>query len=68
MKKKKQNDLQKVMPELVQTDDSGYLRVSYDTHLSMVMLQAVKELKAENDGLKEVVCGDHPEADVCRAK
>jgi hypothetical protein len=42
-----------VMPELVAEDEEGYLRVSYDSKLFMVLLQAVKELKAENDALRQ---------------
>ncbi len=45
-------EVQKTMPELVTEDDKGYLRVSYDTKLFMMMLQSIKELKAENDALK----------------
>jgi len=44
-------DVEKVMPELVSEDDKGFKRVDY-SDLSMMMLQSIKELKAENDALK----------------
>lgn len=45
-------DVEKVMPELVSTDDQGLKRVNYGVDLFMLMIQSIKELKAENDGLK----------------
>jgi len=39
-------EIQEVYPELVHTGDDGYLRVDYGK-LSAVLLQAIKELKAE---------------------
>ena len=45
-------DVEKVLPELVTTDDQGYKAVRYSA-LPMHMLQAIKDLKAENDELKE---------------
>jgi hypothetical protein len=44
-------DVQQVFPELVTTDDKGYLAVNY-SKLPLLTIQAVKELKAENDALK----------------
>ena len=60
------------MPELVTEDEGGFKLVRYHK-LPLLTLEAVKELKAENDtlrqqldGLKKLVCLDHPNADVCR--
>ena len=44
-------DVEKVLPELVTTDENGYRAVRYGD-LPMHMLQAIKDLKAENDALK----------------
>lgn len=44
-------DVEAVMPELVTTDKEGYRAVKY-SELPLHMLQAIKELKAENDELK----------------
>lgn len=38
-------EVREVFPLLVETDDEGYLRVSYDTKLFMLMLESIKELK-----------------------
>jgi len=45
-------DVEKVLPELVSTDKLGYKSVDY-TKLTPVLIEAVKELKAENDELQE---------------
>lgn len=47
-------DVEAVLPEMVTTDDRGYKVVRYH-QLPLYMLQAIKELKAENDLLKEHV-------------
>ena len=44
-------DVEQVLPELVVTDEQGYLAVNY-SKLPLITIQAVKELKAENDILK----------------
>ena len=44
-------DVEQVLPELVATDDDGYKAVDY-SQLPLLTIQAVKELKAENDALK----------------
>ena len=45
-------DVEKVLPELVLTNKEGFKSVDY-TKLSPVLIEAVKELKAENDILQE---------------
>jgi hypothetical protein len=47
-------DVEQVLPELVETNSDGYKAVDY-TKLPLLTLQAVKELKAENDALKQRV-------------
>ena len=44
-------DVEQVLPELVETDGDGYKAVDY-SKLPLLTIQAVKELKAENDARK----------------
>jgi hypothetical protein len=44
-------DLENVVPEAVKTDAEGYKAVAYD-ELVPILIEAVKELKAENEKLK----------------
>jgi hypothetical protein len=44
-------EVEQVLPELVTTDEQGYQTVNY-SKLPLLTIQAVKELKAENDALK----------------
>ena len=45
-------EVEKVFPEMVTVDKDGYKRVNYG-ELQFLMLQAIRELKAENDSLRE---------------
>ena len=45
-------EVEKVLPELVTEDEQGYKAVNY-SKLPLLTLQAIKELKAENDALKQ---------------
>jgi hypothetical protein len=47
-------DVEQVLPELVATDSEGYKAIDY-SELPLLTIQAVKELKAENDVLKQRV-------------
>ena len=47
-------DLETVIPELVDTDEEGWKSIEY-SHLVPVLIEAVKELKQENDELKAEV-------------
>jgi len=47
-------EVERVLPELVETDSDGYKAVNY-SQLPLLTIQAVKELKAENDALKQRV-------------
>ena len=44
-------DLEKVIPEAVSTDSEGYKAVSYND-LVPILIEAIKELKSENESLK----------------
>jgi hypothetical protein len=44
-------EVEKVFPEMVSTNANGYKRVNY-RELPYLMLQAIRELKAENDTLR----------------
>jgi hypothetical protein len=58
-------DVEPVLPELVSTDSKGYKSVSYEK-MTAVLVEAVKELKTQNDALKAIVCEDHPEKAICQ--
>jgi hypothetical protein len=65
-------DVETVLPELVSTDNEGYKSLAYDK-MTAVLIEAVKELKAQNDALKAqsdalkaIVCEDHPEKAICQ--
>ena len=44
-------EVEKIYPELVLTDVDGYKSVDY-SKLTPILVEAIKELKAENDQLK----------------
>jgi len=58
-------EIEPVIPELVSTDGKGYKSVSYDG-LTAVLVEAVKELKGQNEALKAIVCKDHPRELICQ--
>lgn len=60
-------EVQNVFPEAVKIIDPehDYLGVSYPS-LVPVLIEAIKELKFENNQLKQLVCLDHPEAKICQ--
>ena len=45
-------DVEKVFPNLVSQNDKGYKQVNYGLELQMLTLEAVRELKIENEKLK----------------
>lgn len=45
-------DVEQVLPELVVKDDAGYGAIDY-SKLPLLLLQATKEMKVENDALKQ---------------
>jgi hypothetical protein len=45
-------EVEKVFPEMVSVDEGGFRRVNYG-ELPLLMLQAIRDLKAENDSLRE---------------
>jgi hypothetical protein len=58
-------EVETVLPEMVSTDEKGFKAVAYD-EMSAILVEAVKELKAQNDALKTIVCKDHPGELICR--
>ncbi len=58
-------EVEQVIPELVMTNNEGYKGVSYG-NMTAVLVEAVKELKSQNDALKTIVCKDHPEEAICQ--
>ena len=48
------NPIEKIYPEVVLTDKDGYKSVDY-SRLTPVLVEAIKELKKENDRLKSEV-------------
>ncbi len=60
-------EVEKVMPELVSEDEQGYKVVRYN-ELPFVMLQAIKDLKAENEELKQSWRTQKAESDGLRRK
>ena len=54
------------IPEIVVYEEDGVYATGLDYGaMTPILVEAIKELKAENDALKEVVCSDHPEAEFC---
>ena len=47
-------DVEKLFPDMVATDERGYKAVNY-SQLPLLLLQALRELKADNDALKQEV-------------
>jgi hypothetical protein len=45
-------EVEEVLPELVTEDENGYKAVRYNK-LPLLLLQAIKELKADNDALRK---------------
>ena len=66
-------ELERVFPHLVVTDDDGYKRVRYGLDLNMQTIAAIKELAVENDQLKAETArlrarADRAEAEVTTLK
>ena len=59
-------DVGMVIPEVVSTGPDGYMSISYG-QLVPVLIEAIKELNDHNSALKQLVCLDHPGAEVCQA-
>ncbi|MFZ3055015.1 MAG: hypothetical protein WA091_03505, partial [Minisyncoccales bacterium] len=65
-------DMEKIIPEVVTTDNNGYKGISYEKIvpvLTSAMQEQQKEIEAlsnENKELKVLVCLDHPSADICK--
>jgi len=58
-------EVEPILPELVSTDEKGFKGVAYDK-MTAVLVEAVKELKGQNEALKAIVCKDHPRELICQ--
>ena len=58
-------EVEEVLPQLVQEDRDGYKAIEYGK-LTAVLVEAIKQLDAQNGALLELVCFDHPAAAICR--
>ena len=61
-------EVEEVFPELVLNNSifgEDYKSVQYSGFVAP-FIEAVQELKLENDALKELVCLDHPEEELCQ--
>jgi hypothetical protein len=47
-------DVEQVIPEIVHTNNDGYKSISYE-RLTAVLVEAIKELKAENEALRQEI-------------
>jgi hypothetical protein len=59
-------EVQQVFPEMVTVDENGYRRVNYG-ELPFLMLQGIRELKAENDRLHGMINSQQAEIDALKA-
>ncbi len=60
-------EVESVLPELVTTGSDGFKGVEYDK-VTAVLVEALKELKAQNDALKAVICETNPTKPICQTK
>ncbi|MDP7506026.1 MAG: tail fiber domain-containing protein [Candidatus Woesearchaeota archaeon] len=58
-------DVEPVLPHLVH-ERNGYLSVEYNLEMQMMLVNAIQELKEENQELKQLICLDHPEEEICQ--
>jgi hypothetical protein len=58
-------EVETVLPEVVGTAGDGTKGLAYGK-MTAVLVEAVKELKTQNDALKTIVCQDHPEETICK--
>jgi hypothetical protein len=65
-------EVENVLPELIYQDMNGYKMIDYQK-LTGVLIESTKQqqsqiesLKSDNEALKELVCLDHPDAELCK--
>jgi len=58
-------EVEAVFPEAMGEEINGYKTVNYQA-LIAPLIESVKELKRQNDALKELVCLDHAEHSLCQ--
>ncbi len=59
-------EVEQIFPELVKTDEKGFKAVNY-SKLNIMSIQAIKELKAENDDLKALIRSIQKDVEVLKA-
>jgi hypothetical protein len=60
-------EVETILPVLVSVDGNGYKRVHYE-RLPILMLQGIRELKTENDGLREQLAAERQRNDSLEAR
>lgn len=58
-------DMEKVIPEVVTTDNNGYKGISYEKIIP-VLTSAIQEQQEQIEQLKKIVCIDHPLIEICK--
>ncbi|MCK9626634.1 MAG: tail fiber domain-containing protein [Bacteroidales bacterium] len=58
-------DMEKVIPEVVTTDNDGYKGISYEKIIP-VLTSAMQEQQEQIEQLKKIVCIDHPLIEICK--
>lgn len=57
-------EVEPIFPEVVITGGDGYRAIDYSKMVA-VLTEAIKELRYENDELRQFICLDHPDAKFC---
>ena len=60
-------EVEAVLPEAVETGEDGYKSVNY-SNITPLLIEAVKELKAEKDALETTVAAQQKENEEMKAK
>ena len=58
-------EVEGVLPEAVIKDEKDYYRVAY-SEMAPLLVEAIKARQREIDGLKKLVCLNHPNAEICK--
>jgi len=58
-------EVEKIVPEVVTTDNAGYKGMSYE-RITPILTGAIQEQQRQIAVLKAIVCADHPQVQGCR--